>query len=188
MAMLRRRAHVPAVAVRARQRVVDAGIGMAAAHRIVLFVAVLTAAAVAIYGFVLVGHVAPFASVTLPWPVLAAGFGIAEMKVVAVHFRRESHSFSLSEFPAVIGLFFLSPFDYMLALLIGSGLALVVAERQARAKLAFNLSSMALSGVVALAVFHEIVTADATLDPVDWAAAFGASLASTVVGALTTAT
>ena len=188
MAVLRGRAHVPAIAVRARERLVGAGTRMPAAHRIVLFVAVLTAAAVTIYFLALTSRVAPFASVPLPWPILAAGFAIAEMKVVAVHFRRESHSFSLSEFPAVIGLFFLSPFDYMLALLIGSGLALVVAERQARAKLAFNLSSMALSGVVALAVFHEIVTADATLDPVDWAAAFGASLASTVVGALTTAT
>ena len=187
MAVLRR-GRVPAVAVRARERLLEAGTRIPAAHRIVLFVGVLSASAVAIYFLALTGRVAPFASVPLPWPILAAGFCIAEMKVVAVHFRRESHSFSLSEFPAVIGLFFLSPFDYMLAMLIGSGVALVVAERQARAKLAFNLSSFALSGVVALAVFHEIVTPDSTLEPIDWAAAFGASLASTIVGALTTAT
>src|SRR6185295_7927390 len=136
----------------------------------------------------LLGHVAPFANVPLPWPILAAGFCVAEMKVVSVHFRRETHSFSLSEFPAVIGLFFLSPFDYLLALIGGSAVALIVAERQAPAKLAFNLSNFALTGVVSLAVFHQIVTGDGVLEPIDWAAAFGASLVATMVGALTTAT
>ena len=136
---------------------------MPAAHRIVLFVAVLTAAAVAIYFLALTGRVAPFASVPLSWPILAAGFAIAEMKVVTVHFRRETHSFSLSEFPAVIGLFFLSPVDYLLALIVGSTAVLVVAERQGPAKLAFNVSNFALTGVVSLAVFHAVVTPDATL-------------------------
>src|SRR5689334_3358553 len=145
--MLRRRTHVPAVALRARERVVGAGTRMPAAHRIVLFVAVLTAAAVAIYGLFLMTRVAPFRAVPLPWPILAAGFCIAEMKVVSVHFRREAHSFSLSEFPAVIGLFFLSPLDYLLALIVGSAAVLVVAERQGPAKLAFNLSNFALTGV-----------------------------------------
>jgi diguanylate cyclase (GGDEF)-like protein len=136
----------------------------------------------------LTNRTAPFASVVLPWPLLAAGFCVAEMKVVSVHFRRETHSFSLSEFPAVIGLFFLAPLDYLLALLVGSAVALIVAERQAPAKLAFNLSNFALTGVLSLAVFHGIVTTGPTLVPIDWAAAFAASLAATVVGALTTAT
>ena len=161
---------------------------MPAAHRIVLFVAALSAAATALFALELTGRTAPFAAVVLPWPLLAAGFCVAEMKVVSVHFRRETHSFSLSEFPAVIGLFFLSPLDYLLALLVGSAVALVVAERQAPVKLAFNLSNFALTGVLSLAVFHRIVTGDPTLDPIDWVAAFTASLAATVVGALTTAT
>ena len=72
---------------------------------------------------------------TIPWPLIAAGFCLAEIKVVPVSFRREQHSFSLSEFPAVIGLFLLSPTDYLLALLVGSGLALAWA-RQAPLKLA----------------------------------------------------
>jgi diguanylate cyclase (GGDEF)-like protein len=188
VAVLRGRGHVPAIAVRARERLVGAGTGLAAAHRIVLFVAFLSATAIALFVLTLVGRTAPFASVVLPWPLLAVGFCVAEMKVVSVHFRRETHSFSLSEFPAVIGLFFLSPFDYLLALLVGSAVALVVAERQAPAKLAFNLSNFALTGVLSLAVFHRIVTSDPTLDPIDWVAAFSASLAATVVGALTTAT
>ncbi len=182
------RGRLPAIAVRARQRLVGAGTRMPAAHRILLFVLLLTAAAAAIYGFALRDRSAPFAAVPLPWPLLAAGFAIAEMKVVSVHFRRETHSFSLSEFPAVIGLFFLSPLEYLVALISGAAVALIVAERQAPAKLAFNLANFALTGVVSLAVFHAIVTADSTLEPIDWAAAFAASLAATIVGALTTAT
>ena len=77
---------------------------MPAAHRIVLFVAALSVAATALFALELTGRTAPFAAVVLPWPLLAAGFCVAEMKVVSVHFRRETHSFSLSEFPAVIGL------------------------------------------------------------------------------------
>ena len=161
---------------------------MPAAHRIVLFSALLTGAAMAIFSVELTGRAAPFSSSALAWPLLAVGFCVAEMKVVSVHFRRETHSFSLSEFPAVIGLFFLSPTDYLLALIVGSAVALIVAERQAPAKLAFNLSNFALAGVVSLVVFHWIVTRDAALDPIDWGAAFAASLLAAVVGALTTAT
>jgi diguanylate cyclase (GGDEF)-like protein len=186
--MLGNRQRVPAIAVRAKERLVGAGTRLPAAHRIVLFVGALTAAAAVIYALLLTGHAAPFAAVPLPWPLIAAGFCIAEMKVVSVHFRRETHSFSLSEFPAVIGLFFLSPPEYLVALIGGSAVALVVAERQAPAKLAFNLSNFALTGVVALAVFHLLVTRDPTLDPIDWGAAFGASLAGTIVASLTTAT
>jgi len=182
------RARLPAIAVRARERLVGAGTRMPAAHRILLFVALLTSAAVVIFLLALRNRTAPFGAVPLPWPLLAAGFAIAEMKVVSVHFRRETHSFSLSEFPAVIGLFFLSPIEYLMALLAGAAVALVVAERQAPAKLAFNLANFALTGVVSLAVFHAIVTVDSTLEPIDWAAAFAASLAATIIGALTTAT
>jgi diguanylate cyclase (GGDEF)-like protein len=185
---LRERAHVPAVAIRARRRLVGAGTRLAAPHRILLFAATLTAGAIAVAALLLFGHAAPFTAVPLPWPLIAVGFGLAEMKVVTVHFRRETHSFSLSEFPAVIGLFFLSPIDYLLALIVGSAIPLILNERQAPAKLAFNIANFALTGVVSLAVFHAIATTDSALDPIDWAAAFAASLAATSVGALATAT
>ena len=65
----------------------------------------------------------------IPWPVIAAGFCLAEVKVVDVHFRREQHSFSLSEFPAVIGLFVLPANEYLLAVLVGSAVALAWARQ-----------------------------------------------------------
>jgi diguanylate cyclase (GGDEF)-like protein len=182
------RGRVPALALRARERLIGRATSLPASSRILLFVAVLVSAAIALFLLVLVGRGPILTSISIPWPILAVGYCLAEMKVVSVHFRRETHSFSLSEFPAVIGFFFLSPGDYLLALLSGSAIALIVAERQAPAKLAFNLSNFLLTGTISLAVFHGIVTGDALIQPVDWAAAFAATLAGAVVGAFATAT
>ena len=89
----------------------------------------LSITALVIYMVALHGIRIPVPPVVIPWPIIAVAFAVAELKVVEVHFRRETHSFSLSEFPAVIGLFFLSPVDYLLALIVGSAAVLVVAER-----------------------------------------------------------
>jgi diguanylate cyclase (GGDEF)-like protein len=123
----------------------------------------------------------------LPWPVIAAGFCLAELKVVDVHFRREQHSFSLSEFPAVLGLFLLSPHDYILAVLTGSALALAW-FRQPPLKFAFNLTNFGLGATAALAIFHLIALPNGTPSPTDWIAAFAATLTTTVLSALTIAT
>jgi diguanylate cyclase (GGDEF)-like protein len=128
---------------------------------------------------------APFA---IPWPVIAALFYLVEVKVVEVHFRRETHSFSLSEVPAVVGLFFLGPLDYLLALLVGSGVALVVHSRQMPLKLAFNLSYYALAGVASLAIFHALGRFDGPPGPGEWMATFAATLATCLLGALSIAT
>ncbi|HEY7522842.1 MAG TPA: EAL domain-containing protein [Candidatus Limnocylindrales bacterium] len=124
----------------------------------------------------------------IPWPVIAGIFYLAEVKVVEVHFRRETHSFSLSEVPAVIGLFFLGPLEYMLALLLGSGVALAVHSRQSPLKLTFNLSYYALAGVVSLALFHALGRFGSPPGPGDWAATFAATLTTCVLGAVSIAT
>ena len=94
------------------------------------FIALLALSAVALYGGQIAGAARGSAPVDVPWPVIAVGFFLAEIKVVDVHFRREKHSFSLSEFPAVIGLFFLSPPDYLLAVLAGSAAGAARRSRQ----------------------------------------------------------
>jgi diguanylate cyclase (GGDEF)-like protein len=128
---------------------------------------------------------APF---DVPWPVIAALFYLAEVKVVEVHFRRETHSFSLSEVPAVIGLFLLGPIEYVLALLVGSGVALAVNSRQSPLKLAFNLSYYALAAVISLAIFHGIGRFEASPGPLEWMATFAATLTTCLLGALSIAT
>ena len=131
-------------------------------------------------------HSVSAAPLMIPWPLIAAGFCVAELKVVDVHFRREQHSFSLSEFPAVIGFFLLPPNEYLLAVIVGSAVALV-RFRQAPQKVAFNLTNFALGATAALAVFHTLATPTATPSPSDWLAAFAATLTTTVLSALTIA-
>jgi diguanylate cyclase (GGDEF)-like protein len=176
------------LAMRARARVIEGGLLMPATTRILLFSLTLLVIAAAVFARALFDQPPPFPTSFAAWPLLAAGFCLAEMKVVNVHFRRETHSFSLQEFPAVIGLFYLSTTDYMLALIAGAAVALIVAERQPPAKLAFNLANFALTGAISQAIFHRMVTVGPTLEPIDWAAAFAATLAATLVGAFTTAT
>ena len=126
------------------------------------------------------------APVAVPWPVIAAAFLIAEVKVVQVHFRRETHAFSLSEFPAIIGLFFLSPADYLLAVLSGSAAAMLL-TRPRPVKVAFNLANYGLIAVASMTIILAIASPTGPPGVREWAAAFGATFAATVVSSLTIA-
>jgi hypothetical protein len=106
---------------------------------------------------------------------------IAELKVVQVHFRRETHAFSLSEFPSVIGLFFLAPNDYLLAVLTGSAAALIV-TRARPVKIAFNLANYALLAVISITTLMAIASPDGQPGIREWAGAFAATTLATVVG------
>ena len=124
----------------------------------------------------------------IPWPILAAGFFLAELKVIEVHFRRETHAFSLSEIPAVIGLFFVPPEQYLMALLGGTGAALLVSSRRSSVKTAFNLANYILVAVAAMIIFRSIGRFVGPPDPLDWVAAFAAMLVASSLGALDIAT
>lgn len=122
----------------------------------------------------------------IPWPLLAAGFYFAEVYVVHLQVRRDAHSFSLSEIPLVLGLFFASPTELVLAQLVGAALALALVRRQSPLKFAFNLSHFCLEACLAAILFHRVVDAQSfALGPRAWAGAFVATLTTTVVGALT---
>ncbi len=123
----------------------------------------------------------------IPWIAIAAGFALADIKVIEVHFRRESHAFSLTEMPAVIGLFFLPAGTYLLALGVGALTALVLL-RQAPVKVAFNLANYLLLAVVMMAIFQVAAAGTGMPHLTDYLAAFGATAAATVVGALSIAT
>ena len=120
----------------------------------------LTLSVVAVVIYVVQLHGLPGHEVPLriPWPLLAVAFAAAELKVVEVHFRRETHSFSLSEFPAVVGLFFLSPPDYILAVLTGSAAAMLLASGQRPIKIAFNLANFGLIAVVSFSILSSLVS------------------------------
>jgi len=127
----------------------------------------------------------PFA---IPWPLAAAAFYLGETRVVEVHFLRERHAFSLSELPGIVGLFFLSPTDYLLALMVGAGFAVLMDANQSRVKSAYNLAQFALVAVVALVIFHTIASDVTPPGPQEWLAAFLAGGATSAIEALLVAT
>ncbi len=127
-------------------------------------------------------------AIALPWWVLAAGFCLVDLKVIEVHFRRESHAFSLYELPAVIGLFVLTPGEYVAAVTVGGGLALAITSWSAPIKTAFNLANYLFLGVISLAVFHALAgPASGPPGPGAFFAAFAAAAVATLVGAVTIA-
>ena len=132
------------------------------------------------------GLQAPQAPFTIPWPIFAVAYFVAEAKVIDVRFRGGTHTFSLTEVPAVIGLFFVEPQWYVIGLLAGAFAALVAA-RQPLPKMAFNLSQFLVGSVVSLVTFHAIAAlapARTSPMPLDWVAAFAAMLAVSVVSAV----
>jgi len=120
----------------------------------------------------------------VPWWVLIPAFYLAELAVVHIRFKRDAHSFSMSELPLVMGLFFFAPVALVVAQLIGNLLVLTVHRRQPAIKLAFNLAQFALVTIVSVIIFRAIATNPDPLNPVAWLAAFGAMLAGLVIGDL----
>ncbi|MEA2682962.1 MAG: hypothetical protein QOK05_1290 [Chloroflexota bacterium] len=129
---------------------------------------------------------APLANAGLPATVaLTLAFAAAEVWVVHVQFRRETHTISLSEIPVTVGLFFLSPPLLLAAQFVGAGSALVLHRRQGLLKLAFNLLQLTLCTAVAALVFHAGITKGDPLGPRNWLVAVVATTTSSVLGALT---
>lgn len=123
----------------------------------------------------------PSAPVGVPIVLFAVLFYIAEITVVHVRFRRDAHSFSMSEFPLVLSLFFLRPWQILLFSLIGSALALAINRRQRGVKLAFNLVQLALQTSVVVGVF-ELLTASADpLGPAGWIGVVAGVTATVIV-------
>jgi diguanylate cyclase (GGDEF)-like protein len=128
----------------------------------------------------------------VPWLLVAAAFYLAEANVVHVYRRGDAHTFSLSEVPLVVGLFFLSPAGLVTACLAGAGTALVLHRRQRPTKLCFNLAHFALSAVLAELVFHAALattTTTTTTTPTDigvgtWMPLAAAAFVGALVGAV----
>src|SRR4051812_5815734 len=56
---------------------------------------------------------------TVPVWALAVAFGATQVLVVHLHFRRSAHSFTLSELPLVVGLFYADPMHLVVASVLG---------------------------------------------------------------------
>jgi diguanylate cyclase (GGDEF)-like protein len=124
---------------------------------------------------------------TIPWPLAALCFYLGETNVVEVHFLRERHSFSLSELPGIVFLFLLTPQDYVLACVVGTGFALLSDRGQSGVKRAFNLAQFTLAAMIALIIFHSLATT-VPPGPPEWLAAFLAAGATSALEATLVAT
>jgi len=158
------------------------------AARVQSFTVLISLAAIAIYLVFVRDLQAPPMPFVIPWPLAAFAFYLGETKVVEVHFLRERHSFSLSELPGIFGLFFLAPNDYLLALMVGTGVGLLAHSRRSAMKGAFNLAQFALVATVALTVFHAVASNATPPGPREWVAAFLVGGATSAIEAALVAT
>ncbi len=146
----------------------------------------LLTAVVAIGAAVMVTSIAGMtalpAKIQIPWWLLAAGFYLAELAVVHTEFNRDAHSFSMSEVPLVIALFWAAPLDLVVGQFLGSLVVLTIHRRQPPVKLVFNLSQFALVTAVAVVVFRAVVVVADPLGPTGWIAAALAALTALVLG------
>ena len=120
----------------------------------------------------------------LPWWALAIGFYVAELAVVHLRFRQDAHSFSMSEIPLVMGLFFAAPLDLALGQLFGIAAVYVFHRRLPPIKFTFNIAQFALQSALALTVFRGIVALGDPLGAAGWIAAVAASLVATITADL----
>jgi diguanylate cyclase (GGDEF)-like protein len=148
--------------------------------RVVLFVGLLSAAAVGMFFAVVRDLPGPAAPLDLPWPAWVALFAASELLVVHVQLQRDSHSLSLSDLTFMAGLYLIEPTTLVAAQVAGVGLALLLHRRQFGVKLAFNLAQYALAGGLATAVFT-LLSRDTVLSgPWSWVAALAGVSVSTI--------
>ncbi|MCV2491531.1 EAL domain-containing protein [Geodermatophilus sp. YIM 151500] len=123
-------------------------------QRIALLTVAVAAAAMTLFVVVVEPLPAAPTAMTLPWVLWAGVFAASEVLVVHVQWKRESHTFSLSDLVLAAGLVLAAPAQLVLAQVAGAAVALVLHRRQRGLKLAFNSAQFALAGCMATIVFH----------------------------------
>ena len=121
-------------------------------QRIGLLTVALGAAAVLLFVIVVDSLPAAPTAVTLPWGLWAAAFAISEVLVVHVQWKRESHTFSISDLVLAAGLVLTTPSDLVVAQVVGTAFALVLYRRQRGLRVAFNVAQFGLSSCMATIV------------------------------------
>jgi signal transduction histidine kinase len=120
----------------------------------------------------------------LPWWSMAIGFYVAELAVVHLRFRQDAHSFSMSEIPLVLGLFFATPIDLAVGHMVGIAAVYAFHRRLPPIKFTFNIAQFALQSALAVTVFRGIVALGNPLGTAGWIAAVAASLVATITADL----
>ena len=116
--------------------------------------------------------------------MLTALVGIAELCVVHIHFRRETHTYSLREIPFVVGLFLVTPGTLMIAYVVGAVAVLVGRARQSGIKLFFNSSLLTFEAAIGISTFLLFVGHADLHSPRTWIAAATAAVVLDALGGM----
>ena len=149
--------------------------------RLWLFIVAIGGLALALFLWPVSGLEATPSGIRIPWWMLLVLFCVSEAAVVHLFFGGEAHSFSLSEVPLVLGLFFADPVTVVVAYVGGATLALVLFRRQRPVKAAFNVATFGIQASLATIVFYAIHGAQGPLQPISWVAAIAATICVLVV-------
>ena len=122
-----------------------------------------------------------YPNLQLRWFHVAVGFFFSELTVVHLRFRRDAHSFSMSEIPLVIGFFLVAPVELIIGQLVANAVVLGFSRRQPLIKLAFNLAQFALQTALGLAAFRAIVAVADPLGPAGWIGALAATITALTI-------
>ena len=125
--------------------------------------------------------------VDVPFWVLAPAFALGEVAVVHLRFRKNAHSFSMSEVPLIIGLFSAFPPALIAAQVVGSFVALTLHRKQAAVRVAFNIAQGIVVMSTTILIFRLVATEAGALGYLGWLAALaavvsGVSIANILVG------
>jgi diguanylate cyclase (GGDEF)-like protein len=104
----------------------------------------------------------------IPWWAFAPAVFAAEGLMFHVERKAQTHSFTLSEIPLVVGFFFTAPWGLIAGRLIGHLAYRVFVRRQPVIKLAFNLANFAAETAAAVFVFRVLGSYSNPLDERSW--------------------
>src|SRR3954452_20354346 len=125
-----------------------------------VYIWVLTAAMAGLAAAIMVPAVLTDRAAVVPgaaWFALVPLFALAEVVVIHLPTQRNAHGHTLREVPALLGLTFLAPQQYVTAYVVGSVLALVLAARMRGVKLAFNAAMFTLEAALGALTYHAIL-------------------------------
>ena len=153
--------------------------------RIRLFALGLAAAALVLYVLFLRSYELPTPTYALSWWLLIPAFLVGEVFLVHLHFRRDNHSFSMTDVPLALGMLFAAPGGVLAAALISSAIALGAYRRLSPLKVIFNVAAVALSVTVGLIVFRAIAPVYTVMNAHVWLATFAGVTASEMLAGVT---
>ncbi len=122
------------------------------------------------------------------WPAVAGIYVLTSAFALHLPFGRDNHTLALNQAPMVLGLFFLTTDELVLAALVGLGFVQLVVRRNPPIKLAFNMASMLAQVPLACLVFAAMLdlfnVQAQDMTPLVWLATLTAVLTADVLGAV----